>query len=295
MNQRQLSYFLEVYEKKSISKAAKCLYISPQGLSKTISSLEKELKVELFTHESNRIIPTRAASKLAIHAKALISEYNLITDKLFTDADFRKPLSILCSFDVPQLFDSLLLSEFAADHPDILLKFREYPDRDIKRMLKTGQTELALIPGPIDKQKYIFEPLITEPFCLVVNKSHRLAENASVSLKDLSNEPLVVKDTDNSTSMEQYTKFKNVGFEPNVILESTDASLIHQMAIDNYAIGLTLKYMAEKISSDGVRIIPFKEKWMKKTIYLVQKKDSPLSADAQIFKDSLFNALRMKE
>lgn len=58
MNQRQLQYFLEVYNRKSVSQAAKALFISPQGISKTIASLEAELGVELFIHKSNHIIPT---------------------------------------------------------------------------------------------------------------------------------------------------------------------------------------------------------------------------------------------
>lgn len=43
MNQRHLTYFLEVYKHRSISAAAKSLFISPQGLSKTILALEEEL------------------------------------------------------------------------------------------------------------------------------------------------------------------------------------------------------------------------------------------------------------
>lgn len=45
MNIKELISFLKVCETKSISRASKELYISPQGLSKTIKNLEKELGV----------------------------------------------------------------------------------------------------------------------------------------------------------------------------------------------------------------------------------------------------------
>ena len=48
MNVRQLSYFMEVYRQGSIAGAARTLFISPQGISKTILSLEEEVSVELF-------------------------------------------------------------------------------------------------------------------------------------------------------------------------------------------------------------------------------------------------------
>ena len=43
MNVRQLSYFMEVYRQGSIAGAARTLFISPQGISKTILSLEEGL------------------------------------------------------------------------------------------------------------------------------------------------------------------------------------------------------------------------------------------------------------
>ena len=66
MNQRQLKYFLEVYSTKSISKAAANLFVTPQGISKTIAALEKELNVSLFEHHHNRITPTKDAARLSV-------------------------------------------------------------------------------------------------------------------------------------------------------------------------------------------------------------------------------------
>jgi DNA-binding transcriptional LysR family regulator len=43
MNHRQLQYFVEVYKEKSISSAARKLYISPQGVSRAIHDLESDL------------------------------------------------------------------------------------------------------------------------------------------------------------------------------------------------------------------------------------------------------------
>jgi Transcriptional regulator len=58
MNKRELNYFLKVYEYKSIKKAAENLFISSQGLGKTIKNLESELGVNLFTHTAHGVEPT---------------------------------------------------------------------------------------------------------------------------------------------------------------------------------------------------------------------------------------------
>lgn len=146
MNQRQLSYFLEVYSQNSITLAAKNLFISPQGLSKTIYSLEEELGVQLFIHKHNQILPTANAARLAIHAKNILDEYNVITDRLFHEQHNIKTISIYCSYDVPQLIPASFFHNFYQEFPEIHLNIKEYPDNYILKKVENNAVELALMP-----------------------------------------------------------------------------------------------------------------------------------------------------
>ena len=51
----QLRYFLALAEKQNLTKTADQLLISPSSLSLTISKLEKELGVQLFTRSGRKI------------------------------------------------------------------------------------------------------------------------------------------------------------------------------------------------------------------------------------------------
>lgn len=53
MDLKQLEYFIIVSDCGSINKAAEVLFTTQPNISKTILSLERELKVELF-HRSNK-------------------------------------------------------------------------------------------------------------------------------------------------------------------------------------------------------------------------------------------------
>ena len=287
MNQRQLGYFLEVYKLKSISQAAEALFLSPQALSKTISALELELAVPLFIHKSNRIIPTSAAANLATHAKNIIAEYDIIENRLFKDKNIQKILSLSCSYDVPQMLNADFFYSFFTEHSEIRVQLREYPDSYIMHQLENNDVELAIIPGPIDSQKFFMEPLFTDSFCLVVNKNHPLANRESISPTDLHHENIVVKDLSSAISETQFSSFLEDGVLPQFVLETTDSHLIHQMAEKNYAIGMTLTYLAEKIKSENIVIIPFTYKWIKKTLYLTHKKDLILSNEAALFREKL--------
>ncbi len=56
--------FYCVAKEKSISKAAKKLYISQPAISKSLKKLEEELDVELFTRSLNGVILTEAGKML---------------------------------------------------------------------------------------------------------------------------------------------------------------------------------------------------------------------------------------
>lgn len=58
MNKKQLTYFLTAYEAKSLQKAADLLYVSRQGLSKMIRSLEDELGEPLFRRTPKGLVAT---------------------------------------------------------------------------------------------------------------------------------------------------------------------------------------------------------------------------------------------
>ena len=61
MSPRQLEYFLEIYNQRSIKKAAEKLIISPQAISKTIKEIEEKLNVTLFVRGKKSLEPTAEA------------------------------------------------------------------------------------------------------------------------------------------------------------------------------------------------------------------------------------------
>ena len=295
MNQRQLKYFLEVYSLSSISLAAKNLYITPQGLSKTISSLESELGVQLFIHKHNQIQPTSEAARLAIHAQHIINEYDVISNQLFHEINSVKNLPIFCSYDVPQLIPASFFHEFNSEFPEIRLDIKEYPDDYTIKKVENNKVELAILPGPFKPHTIEYSHLCTEQFCLVVNKEHPLARYDSIPFSKIAGESVVIKDSLSYTSLHQLFSYFDSDQAPNIILETSDVHLIHQMAENNYALGISLMYLAKKIRSDKVKVLTFEEDLLVKNLYLISNKNNVLSNEAQLFKKAIIDFFNSKE
>lgn len=81
-----LECFHEVMKSGSIRQAAGNRYISQQGLSKIIQSLEAELGTTLFQKSGRNVVPTREALLLDEFAKEVIAGYGHLLAQLNADA-----------------------------------------------------------------------------------------------------------------------------------------------------------------------------------------------------------------
>lgn len=74
MRLEQIAYFLQVAEKRSITGAAKALYISQPALSKQIALLEQEVGVPLFERQARGVILTSAGRQFEKDLKNILKE-----------------------------------------------------------------------------------------------------------------------------------------------------------------------------------------------------------------------------
>ena len=82
---RQLETFVEVCEQMSFTKAASNLYISQQGVSKSIKTLEDELGVSLFLRTNSSISLTNYGVILQRYAEDLVNNYTKVLTEINTE------------------------------------------------------------------------------------------------------------------------------------------------------------------------------------------------------------------
>ena len=81
MTIKDLENFRTVCEERSITKAARLLYITPQGLSKSIKNLESEWHTQLLNRTTQGITLTETGEYLYQHLPEFLdSYYNIYTN-----------------------------------------------------------------------------------------------------------------------------------------------------------------------------------------------------------------------
>ena len=118
MNIKDLEYFQVICQEKSITRAAKRMYLSPQGLSRILQNMENELNTTLLIRTKSGIRLTESGDALLMHAGEILQSYGEMEQ-------IRRSGSFVCIWD-PEAFDSGMsvsvpgkVSEYYIDLPRV--------------------------------------------------------------------------------------------------------------------------------------------------------------------------------
>ena len=188
MNKRQLIYFAEVYRCQNIQNASDRLFISRQGVSKVIRSMENELGQKLFIRTSEVVFPTDFAISLYPHVLKLIDEYNYI-EGMNTLSTQKK--SVLTIYSIDNFF-SYLSSDFFIDfgnaYPNITLSIVDTSDDFALEGVMTQKCQIAIVNGPLDFTQFKGTEIFYMRYCARLNINHPLAQKPMLTLSDLNGE-----------------------------------------------------------------------------------------------------------
>lgn len=291
MDTKQLTYFMKVYEFRSINAASKELYISAQGLNKIIQKLETELNVPLFIKQPKGVIPTQYADKLYSRAQNIVSELNNILSDL--DDSSSKKLTVGCTNGVIRMLSLKFIYDFEEMYPHIKLKLYDSTDITLEQMLRTDKINLCILSGPIDTIRYNSLFFTSCEVCVVTNKNNPLAQLNEIRMEDLTNEPLIISSPEYHAYLSRTNAMSRTGSKPNIVLETMDIDLHSISASQGYASALTLNLPDFIGNYPDIKVIPFvsdiKNTW---DTYLTYKRGHNLSDDEQIFCTFAINWLR---
>lgn len=84
LNIKQIKYFISVFDRGSLSAAAKDQYVTVQAVSKAIADLERELKSELFVRQSRGVRPTLFGKSFYAKAEPVLRMFSDLEEFAFS-------------------------------------------------------------------------------------------------------------------------------------------------------------------------------------------------------------------
>lgn len=196
----RLRVFRSVATNLSFTKASNELFISQPAVTRHIQELEKEYGVRLFDRIGNRIQLTPAGQLLLDHACKIIDAYHCL------DFDMKKlsrksegELRIGASTTISQYVLPEIMAKFRKRYPDIRLTLLSANSHEIEDALDCGRIDLGMTEGRKRQQQFKYTPFMDDELVAIVRPGNPLAGKDEISLDELRQSPMVLRELGSGT------------------------------------------------------------------------------------------------
>lgn len=150
MKIEHLCYLQEIARCKSITAAAKRLYIGQTTLSAIVKSIEDELGVKIFRRVPSGVLPTEEGSKILDLSKEIIDRYNEMTSSYQPNSLPEKRVHFVGDATVCRYFSVHLTKALQNVSQQTSIVFHEVGRRKVLSMLLDGVSNLGATALDID-------------------------------------------------------------------------------------------------------------------------------------------------
>lgn len=255
INTKDIRYFWRVYEERSINKAAKQLFITPQGLSKLINNLEEELDTKLFTRSPKGMIPTESGKYLYENCLPLLNKLEEIQIGLHKLKEKKPKLHIGFSCGALNVFDFKKLEEYKKKYKDIEIKWEEADNETIKKLIDNGSIDIGFVIGEITNTNLWSKELYSKNLNAIVYEGHPFYKKDKLSIQDLKNEPLITLNEKFYCYHSLIQRCRDFDFTPSISIKTMESQLIYQFCKQHIGIGIDVNIHENYKSYESLKLI----------------------------------------
>jgi len=257
MHLRQLECFRALMLHGTMTRAAELLGMSQPGISTMIAGLERTTGLNLFVRRGGRLQPTPEAKLFYVEAaRALEAVENTARIAGEIRSGRRGHLAITA---YPSISIGLLprvLSQFAADRPELRMKIITRNSGTVRELMSTQQFDIAIAELPLDYPTAHMEVFSYECLCMLP-KTHRLAKLKQITPNDLDGVPFVTLFRGDPIYQQLASAFSECGARWNVVAETEFFSTACELVLAGRSIGVIDPVVSRQFTA-GLATRPFK-------------------------------------
>ena len=272
---------------KSITMAAKELYVTQPTVTHCIQKLEEELGCALFIRGKKGVKLTPEGKVLYKHVSIACEEIWKAENDMNALKEFKKGEILLGASETTLHFFLLPhLKRYKKKYPSIRLKIHNSNTRHMLDAIRNDELDCGILVFPGEYNEEGIEIITLDTFqdiAIVGNEYKELAEH-SISLKDLIEYPIISLENATMTNWTFREIFKqyNLDLKPDIELATTD--LIVPTVSNDLGIGFVPEYFAsEALKKNEIFRLNLVEEIPRRKICLVYKLAKPQSIAVEAF------------
>lgn len=286
MDTKDLRFFRQVYEERSINKASKLLFITPQGLSKIIHHLEEELGTRLFERSANGMAPTESGTYLYENSAQLLEYFDeiMIGIRQIQDRDQRLKVGFSCG--VLNIFPFCKLEEYQRKYSHIRLQWEEAANQEIIRKVRQGSMDIGFVIGQMTDHKLWSREIFRRKMNVIVYEGHPYYGRESLSVKELREKPLITLNETYYSYHSLLQRCRDFGFTPCIVAKTMESQVIYHFCRQKIGLGIDADIHQDKIMLDGLRLVELRDSipWKISMVILSERtKEKAVQGMVEIF------------
>ena len=186
MELRQLKYFITSADTLNFTEAARQCFITQSTLSQQIKQLETELGVQLFERIGKRVFLTETGRDFLPYARQTVADAEYGVQRIKDMEELRTGrLCIGTTFGLSALITDAI-AHFSEQYPEVHLEVMFLKQDELIEAVRERKVDFALTFEMMEKDDLLTEqPVKTYHLCAIVSDQNPLAQQATVSLRQL--------------------------------------------------------------------------------------------------------------
>jgi DNA-binding transcriptional LysR family regulator len=295
MNIAQFQYLIDVAELGSFTDAAKKNHMTVPAISISISQLETELGVLVFSRSRKGVFPTIEGKKVLQHAVSILKRVEKMKDDISLTRDLLHGNITIATIPgmVPKIIDTTL--EFQKNYPYVNVQMAEAASSVVVDQVKKGLADIGFISAGSSSRdsSLTWKSVMKDEARLVVNHHSSLRFYESITKEEIKNETFVLYNDPLIKTVAENLFLKDASNRVALITNNVEA--IYQMVTKGNAITIATEYIVDSLPphiQDEIHTISINEiSSIPNFLWRITRKNEELSGVIETFTNQLVKQL----
>jgi DNA-binding transcriptional LysR family regulator len=244
----RIELFVNVAKNQSLAKTALGMHVSPSSVSQRLKSLENDFGVKLYKRNKGGIELTDAGRTLLTTASQVLNQLDTVRNTLNpSSAKAAKKLVVGATYNPSARYLPLAIAAFQRCDPDVKVTFLTSYRDTVEKWLRDGEVDIAIIQSPSEAciADFCAEHFAVDAIALFVHAGHPLTKKARISLEDLADVPLIIREG-RGTTQKALALLRERGLKPNVALRCASPDAVKAAVRNKMGIGILFHNLIEE-------------------------------------------------
>jgi DNA-binding transcriptional LysR family regulator len=196
----RIELFVTVAEYQNLAATARKMHVSPSSVCQRLKSLERDFGAKLYEKHKNGIELTEAGRTLLTSATEILGKLNDLKSSLSsTEKTAVHTLAVGGTYNPSAKYLPSAIAALQSKHPNIKVTFLTSDRLSIEKSLRQSKLDIAIILSPSESLDFHMEHFAVDNLTFFAAPKHPLARKKRLTLRDLADKPVIVREGKGST------------------------------------------------------------------------------------------------